>query len=76
VVMRRAYREMLEASDAPLRQEPDQLADALMAFQLGTVHLRVIKPGMEGVPLTGGDAHQIAEDTIDLFLHGAIESRG
>jgi len=72
MVMRRAYQEVLEGSEVPLRQEPDQLADALMAFQLGTVHLRVIKPGMEGVPLSADDAHQIAVDTIDLFLHGAI----
>jgi TetR/AcrR family transcriptional repressor of mexJK operon len=71
-VMRRAYQEALEGSPLPLRMDAAYLAEALMAFQLGTMHLRVIKPGMEGVLLTGDEARRIAEDTIDLFLHGAL----
>lgn len=71
-VMRRAYLGLFGAATVPLRQSPEMLADALMAFQLGTVHMRVIQPDARDQEMTDNDARRIAEETIDLFLHGAI----
>ncbi len=71
-VMLRAYRRVFEDANLPLRLPPEQLAETLMAFQLSTVQIRVIRPDERGRPMTNVDARRIAEETIDLFLHGAL----
>ncbi len=75
-IMHRAYQEMFAASDLGWRQSPDELAEALMAFQLGTLHMRVIHPHGQGQVLTAARAREIAQETIDLFLDGAIVTGG
>lgn len=71
-VMRRAYLQAFTATSSPLRQSPEMLADALMAFQLGTVHMRVVHPDQRGQDMTETDARHIAQETVDLFLDGAV----
>lgn len=75
-IMHRAYQEMFAATDLGWRQSPDTLAEALMAFQLGTLHMRVIHPHGQGQVLTAERARDIAQETIDLFLDGAIVTGG
>lgn len=71
-VMRRAYRDVFAATDLPLRLSPTVIADALIAMQLGTLHMQVLQPGVRREPLTDSEFREIAETTTDLFLEGAL----
>jgi hypothetical protein len=51
---------------------PAAIADALIAIQLGTLHMQVLQPGVRREPLTDSEFRMIAETTTDLFLNGAL----
>jgi AcrR family transcriptional regulator len=71
-VMRRAYQDVFATTDLPLRLPPAAIADALIAIQLGTLHMQVLQPGVRREPLTDSEFRTIAETTTDLFLNGAL----
>jgi AcrR family transcriptional regulator len=71
-VMRRAYLEVFATADIPLRLPAGAVADALIAMQLGTLHMQVLQPSRRREPLSENEIGVIAETTTDLFLEGAL----
>lgn len=75
LVIRAAYERAFAESGLELRLPPAELAEALVALQMGVLHMRIMRASPPGSSPVRPSTPTSVPNIIDLFLNGAIASK-